>query len=100
VPGNGLPRVAWGSVIAGVMLSLIVYWLISVLRIAIAASRLSPLSQPHPLHGFDFGSGIWVILTTVVAVFVGSYFAGRCASTRMLHVYSRGRSWSCWLPME
>jgi hypothetical protein len=31
------------------------------------------------LHGFGFGSGAWVIITTVLAVFVGSYFAGRCA---------------------
>ncbi|SAL06180.1 hypothetical protein AWB81_07479 [Caballeronia arationis] len=76
---DGLPRVAWGPVIAGVILSLIVYLLMSVLGTAIGASLLSPLSQPNPMHGFGFGSGIWVILTTVVAVFIGSYFAGRCA---------------------
>jgi MFS family permease len=76
---GGLPRVAWGPVIAGVILSLIVYLLMSVLGTAIGASLLSPLSRPNPLHGFGFGSGIWVIVTTVVAVFVGSYFAGRCA---------------------
>jgi MFS family permease len=76
---DGLPRVAWGPVIAGVILSLIVYLLMSVLGTAIGASLLSPLSRPNPLHGFGFGSGIWVIVTTVVAVFVGSYFAGRCA---------------------
>jgi MFS family permease len=76
---DGLPRVAWGPVIAGVILSLIVYLLMSVLGTAIGASLLSPLSQPNPLHGFGFGSGIWVIVTTVAAVFVGSYFSGRCA---------------------
>jgi hypothetical protein len=31
------------------------------------------------LQGFGFGSGVWVIVTTVLAVFVGSYYAGRCA---------------------
>ncbi|SAL83643.1 hypothetical protein AWB67_06465 [Caballeronia terrestris] len=76
---DGLPRVAWGPVIAGVILSSIVYLLMSVLGTAIGASLLSPLSRPDPLHGFGFGSGIWVIVTTVVAVFIGSYFAGRCA---------------------
>lgn len=76
---DGLPRVAWGPVIAGVILSLIVYLLMSVLGTAIGASLLSPLSQSNSLHGFRFGSGVWVILTTVVAVFVGSYLAGRCA---------------------
>lgn len=76
---GGLPRLSWGSVIAGVILSLIVYLIMSVLGTAIGASLLSPLSQPKPLHGFGFGSGAWVIITTVLAVFVGSYFAGRCA---------------------
>jgi hypothetical protein len=33
----------------------------------------------NPTRGFGFGSGVWVIVTTVLAVFVGSYFAGRCA---------------------
>ncbi|MFL9912106.1 hypothetical protein [Paraburkholderia sp. RL17-337-BIB-A] len=76
---DGLPRLCWGSVIAGVILSSIVYLIMSVLGTAIGASLLSPLSQPNPLHGFGFGSGVWVIVTTVLAVFVGSYFAGRCA---------------------
>ncbi|MGA7815409.1 hypothetical protein [Caballeronia sp.] len=76
---DGLPRLSWGSVIAGVILSSIVYLIMSVLGTAIGASLLSPLSQPNPLHGFGFGSGVWVIVTTVSAVFIGSYFAGRCA---------------------
>ena len=76
---DGLPRLSWGSVIAGVILSSIVYLILSVLGTAIGASLLSPLSQPNPLHGFGFGSGVWVIVTTVLAVFIGSYFAGRCA---------------------
>jgi hypothetical protein len=37
------------------------------------------MSKPDPLQGFGFGSGVWVIITTVLAVFVGSYYAGRCA---------------------
>ena len=76
---DGLPRLSWGSVIAGVILSLIVYLVMSVLGTAIGASLLSPMTQPNPLHGFGFGSGVWMIVTTVLAVFVGSYFAGRCA---------------------
>lgn len=76
---NGLPRLSWGSVIAGVILSSIVYLIMSVLGTAIGASLLSPLAHPNPLRGFGFGSGVWVIVTTVLAVFVGSYFAGRCA---------------------
>jgi hypothetical protein len=76
---EGLPRVSWGAVIAGVILSLIVYLILSVLGTAIGASLVNPMSQPQSLRGFGFGSGVWVIVTTVVAVFTGSYFAGRSA---------------------
>ncbi|OXC78184.1 hypothetical protein BSU04_12855 [Caballeronia sordidicola] len=60
-------------------MSLIVYLIMSVLGTAIGASLLAPMSQPNPGRVFGFGSGVWVIVTTVLAVFVGSYFAGRCA---------------------
>ncbi len=76
---EGLPRVSWGAVFTGVILSLIVYLVLSVLGTAIGASLLSPLSPPESMRAFGFGSGVWVILTTVIAVFTGSYFAGRCA---------------------
>lgn len=76
---GGLPRISWGAVIAGVILSLTVYLIMTVLGTAIGASLLSPMSQQNPAHGFGFGSGVWVIVTTVIAVFAGSYFAGRCA---------------------
>jgi hypothetical protein len=58
---------------------MIVYLVMSVLGTAIGASLLAPMSKPDPLQGFGFGSGVWVIITTVLAVFVGSYYAGRCA---------------------
>ena len=49
---DGLPRLSWGSVIAGVILSMIVYLTMSVLGTAIGASLLSPLSRPDTLRGF------------------------------------------------
>jgi hypothetical protein len=79
VTQEGLPRVSWGAVFTGVILSLIVYLVMSVLGAAIGASLLSPLSQPNPTRAFGFGSGVWLIVTTVVSVFAGAYFAGRCA---------------------
>lgn len=79
VTQEGLPRVSWGAVFTGVIISLIVYLVMSVLGAAIGASLLSPLSRPDPVRAFGFGSGVWMILTTVVSVFAGAYFAGRCA---------------------
>jgi hypothetical protein len=79
VTQDGLPRVSWGAVFTGVVISLVVYLVMSVLGTAIGASLLSPLSQPNPARAFGFGSGVWLIATTVVSVFAGAYFAGRCA---------------------
>ena len=77
---GGLPRVSWGAVIAGVILSLTAYLILSVLGAAVGASLLAPLSDQYgSMRGFGFGSGVWVIVTTVISVSVGSYFAGRCA---------------------
>jgi hypothetical protein len=75
----GPPRVSWGAVFAGVILSLIVYLILSVLGAAVGESILSPMSPSNPIEGFGLGSGAWMLVTTVVAVFTGSYFAGRCA---------------------
>src|ERR1700739_840580 len=79
VTQDGLPRVSWGAVFTGVVISLVVYLVMSVLGTAIGASLLSPLSRSNPARAFGFGSGVWLILTTVVSVFAGAYFAGRCA---------------------
>ncbi|QYD67058.1 hypothetical protein KZJ38_11605 [Paraburkholderia edwinii] len=76
---DGLPRVSWGAVFTGVVISLVIYLVMSVLGTAIGASLLSPLSEPNPTRGFGFGSGVWLIVTTVASVFGGAYFAGRCA---------------------
>jgi hypothetical protein len=60
---------------------------------AIGASLLNPMSQANVLRSFGFGTGVWVIVTTVIAIFTGSYFAGRCAPVlgSGCTVCSRGR---------
>ena len=75
---DGLPRISWGAVIGGAILSLSIYLSMSVPGTAIGASLLVPMSHPNPGRVFGFGSGAWVIVTTVPAVFVGAYFTGRC----------------------
>jgi ABC-type multidrug transport system permease subunit len=37
------------------------------------------MSQTNPAEGLGIGSGIWMLATTIIAVFIGSYFAGRCS---------------------
>lgn len=79
VTHDRLPRISWGAVFAGVILSLVVLLVLGVLGAAIGASALAPLQYQDPLHGFGFGTGIWAVFMTVAALLAGGYFAGRCA---------------------
>lgn len=73
------PRISWGAVFAGGLVSLIVYLMLSVLGTAIGAAALNPLSDTHPLAGFGTGTGLWLSLTTLLSILAGAYIAGRSA---------------------
>lgn len=79
VTHDRLPRISWGAVFAGVILTLIVLLVLGILGAAIGASALAPLQYRDPAHGFAFGTGIWAVFMTVAAVLTGAWFAGRCA---------------------
>ncbi|MGH8079552.1 MAG: hypothetical protein ACREP7_03180 [Lysobacter sp.] len=74
-----VPRISWGAVLAGGLISLIVYLMLSVLGTAIGASALDPMGDAHPLAGFGTGTGLWLSLTTLLSIFAGAYIAGRSA---------------------
>ncbi len=74
-----LPPVSWGAVFAGLVLSLIVYLVLSVLGTAIGASAIDPLGDRNPFSGFGVGASIWAGVTTLVAIAVGGFTAGYLA---------------------
>jgi hypothetical protein len=71
-----LATVSWGAVFAGLVLSLIVYLVLSVLGTAIGASAIDPMGDRNPFAGFGVGTGIWAGLTTLIAIAVGGFVAG------------------------
>lgn len=73
------PRISWGAIFAGVSLSLVSYLILSVLGTAIGAGAIDPLEEGNPVQGMGMGTGIWLLLTTVISIAIGAYFAGRSA---------------------
>jgi len=79
-------RVSWGAVFAGLLLALATYLFLGVLGTAIGSASIDPLSERNPLSGFGTGAGVWVGLSTLIALAVGAFFAGRNAGGKgMLH---------------
>ncbi|WP_025854490.1 hypothetical protein [Pseudomonas sp. CHM02] len=75
-------RVSWSSVLAGSAIALVSYLVLSVLGTAIGASAVNPMEAGNPLSGFGTGAGIWLFVSTLVAVGLGAFVAGRTAPDR------------------
>jgi tape measure domain-containing protein len=75
-------RVSWSSVFAGCVIALVTYLVLSVLGTAIGASAIDPMQQGNPLKGFGTGAGVWLFISTLIAVIAGAWVAGRTAPDR------------------
>lgn len=79
---RSLFRVSWSSVLAGSAIALVTYVVLSVLGTAIGASAVSPMEAGNPLSGFGTGAGIWLFVSTLVAIGVGAFVSARTAPDR------------------
>ncbi|TFF02948.1 hypothetical protein EXW72_23855 [Pseudomonas sp. BCA14] len=75
-------RVSWSAVLAGSAIALVTYLVLSVLGTAIGASAVDPMEAGNPLRGFGTGAGIWLFVSTLLAIAVGAFVAGRTAPDR------------------
>ena len=73
-------RISWGAVFAGVIILLIVQFVLSLLGVGIGASSIDP-SQQGGTEASDvgIGAGLWWVICSLIAVFAGSWVAGRLA---------------------
>jgi len=84
-------RVSWGAIFAGVVVGLVVQVLLTMLGIGIGIATLDPASGDNPAAStFSIASGIWYVLSGVIAAYAGGYIAARMsgktlATTGALH---------------
>ncbi|MFO7685938.1 MAG: hypothetical protein R6V60_07585 [Desulfobacterales bacterium] len=75
----GHPRVSWGAILAGAFLTLAMAWLMTLLGMAIGVSILDASEAAAMGAGFTIGTGLWMLLTALVAFFVGALLTARLA---------------------
>lgn len=75
---NAMSRVSWGAIWAGVFVAMFFQLLLGLLGLAIGLTVVD-INQQIPVTGLSIGAGIWLLITTLVAVFAGAFTAGRLA---------------------
>ena len=73
-----LNEIAWGAVLAGVVVALVTQLLLNMLGLGIGIATLNPGTSDNPsATSLSIGAGIWWTLSGVLASLVGGYAAGR-----------------------
>jgi hypothetical protein len=71
-------RISWGAVIAGVVLSLITQFLLSMLGIGIGVSTIDPAAGGSPdATTFSVSAAVWWTVSGIISAFVGGWIAAR-----------------------
>lgn len=69
------PRMSWGAVIAGWTVAVGMASLLYLMGLAVGLSIVDPERAANSARGLGAGTGIWMILTWVFALFIGGMFA-------------------------
>ncbi|WLI78413.1 hypothetical protein Q5705_07715 [Kosakonia sp. H02] len=75
-----LKRISWSAIFAGVIISMVIYLLLTILGTAIGASTIDPLQERNPLDGLGVGAAIWTGLSMLLSIAAGAYASGYLAS--------------------
>src|SRR5690349_15912906 len=70
-------RASWGAIFSGLFVTIIIQIILTMLGVAVGASTIQPLSEQNPMRGLGTGAAIWLVVSGLISVFVGSWVAGR-----------------------
>lgn len=88
---DSITNISWGGVFAGVAIALSLHLLLNLLGLAIGAGVIDPAQNDTPTaSSLSMGSVIWMIVSGIIAAFIGAYVASRMSgrvvrSTGALH---------------
>jgi len=70
-------RVSWGSIFAGLFVTVVAQMILTLLGAAIGAATINPMTEANPTRGLAVGSAIWLVISGLISLFCGAYVAGR-----------------------
>jgi MFS family permease len=73
------PPISWGAIFAGVVFVLAISWLLYLLGVALGLTVVGPAEVPEAGEELGWSAAIWMLVTSLIAFFLGGLFAARIA---------------------
>ncbi len=75
-----IKRVSWGAIFAGAVVAIVTQFLLNLLGLGIGMTTFDPAGgDSDSAAGFGMAQGIWTVVSSLIALFVGGWVAGRLA---------------------
>lgn len=81
--GHPLARLSWRAIFAGAAIAIAVQVVFTLIGLALGLATLDPATGDNPSGAsLGFGAGLWLIITSLISLFVGGYIATRLTGSR------------------
>ena len=75
-------RISWGAIFAGGIIALATQLVLTLIGTAVGLATLNPATGQNPSGTtLGIGAGVWLVISSLVSLFLGGYIAGRLAGT-------------------
>jgi hypothetical protein len=75
-------RISWGAIFAGAIIALATQLVLTLIGAAVGLATLNPATGQNPSSAtMGIGAGVWLVISSLVSLFLGGYIAGRLGGT-------------------
>jgi hypothetical protein len=75
-------RISWGAIFAGAIIALATQLVLTLIGTAVGLATLNPATGENPSGTtLGIGAGVWLVISSLVSLFLGGYVAGRLGGT-------------------